>query len=66
MDVGDRKPAILPNTKGSGIMVSDFVDVHEGYLKLTPEQNTQAESNHLGVNDTARVYQEYGAERQGY
>ena len=31
----DDRPAILPKTKGSGIMVSDFVEEHGGYLKVT-------------------------------
>ena len=28
-------PALLPKTKGSGIMVADFIDKHNGYLALT-------------------------------
>ena len=31
----EDRPAILPKTKGSGIMVSDFVEEHGGYLQLT-------------------------------
>ena len=33
-----ERPAILPKTKGSGIMVSDFVEEYGGYLKLSPEE----------------------------
>ena len=36
----DDHPALLPKTKGSGIMVADFIDEHNGYLQLTP-RNTQ-------------------------
>lgn len=34
----EERPAILPKTNGSGVMVSDVVDGHEGYLKLSDEQ----------------------------
>ena len=29
----EERPAILPKTKGSGIMVSDFVEEHNGFFK---------------------------------
>ena len=38
------RPAILPKTKGSGIMVSDFVEEYGGYLKLSPEELDHAKS----------------------
>ena len=34
----EDRPAILPKTKGSGIMVSDFVG---GFLELTPMLNSK-------------------------
>ena len=39
-----EQPAILPKTKGSGIMVSDFVEEYGGYLKLSPEELDHAKS----------------------
>ena len=32
------KPAILPKTKGSGIMVGNFIDEHNGFLRLSPDE----------------------------
>ena len=34
----ENRPAILPKTKGSGIMVSDFVEEHGEFLKLKDEE----------------------------
>ena len=34
----DDNPAILPKTKGSGIMVSDFMEEHGGYLRLSEDE----------------------------
>ncbi len=34
----EDKPAILPKTKGSGIMVSDFIYEHNGFLRLSSEE----------------------------
>ena len=41
------KPAILPKTKGSGIMVSDFVEEHEGFLKMDENELEEVRSNFL-------------------
>lgn len=35
---GDQ-PFIKPKTKGSGIMVSDFVEQHGGFLQLTEDEH---------------------------
>ena len=34
----EEYPALLTKTKGSGIMVAEFINEHNGYLKLTPEE----------------------------
>ena len=31
----EERPALLPKTKGSEVMVSDFVEEHKGYLRLS-------------------------------
>ena len=38
----EDKPALQSKTKGSGIMVFDFIDEHDGYLCLSSQQNQQA------------------------
>ena len=48
-------PALLTKTKGSGIMVAEFIDEHNGYLKLTPEEH----SANLSLLKCARVLLEY-------
>ena len=53
--------ALLPKTKGSGIMVADFVDEYDGYLALTPDE----QAKHPTVAKSARALFEYGADK-GY
>ena len=60
------KPAILPKTKGSGIMVSDFVEEHEGFLKMDENELEEVRSNEPDFPAEARELLEYGAEREGY
>ena len=47
-----EEPIIQPKTKGAGIMVSDFIEQHDGCLRLDKEE--------AGVPKTARVLLEYG------
>ena len=62
----EDRPAILPKTKGSGIMVSDFVEEHGGYLQLTDQQLEMAKQRFPGIKQRARQLLEYGAEKEGY
>ena len=61
-----ERPAILPKTKGSGIMVSDFVEEYGGYLKLSPEELDHAKSKYPNIEPAAQRLLEYGAEKEGY
>ena len=61
----DDTPVIQPKTKGSGIMVSEFVDNHNGHLQLTDEEYAVAKVSDPDMQ-SARVFLEYGAEREGY
>lgn len=60
------KPAILPKTKGSGIMISDFIDEHNGYLRLSTEELEVARASNPTFPEQARELFEYGAARSGY
>ena len=60
-----ERPAILPKTKGSGIMVSDFVEEYGGYLKLSPEELDHAKSKYPNIEPAARRLLEYGAVKEG-
>ena len=62
----DEKPAILPKTKGSGIMVSDFVEEHGGFLSLTDEERALVRESDQRFPFQARQFLEYGGEREGY
>ena len=59
-------PAILPKTKGSGIMVSDFIDEHDGYLMLSSGEHKEAKKRFPEIPAAAHVRLEYGGEREGY
>ena len=45
---------IRPKSKGSGIMVSDFIDERNGYLRLTDEEFTQAQTKDPSIRQEAR------------
>ena len=53
-----------PKTKG--IMISDYVDQHSGFLQLTPAEAELAKANGPSFPTTARVFLEYGANKEGY
>ena len=57
---------ICPKSKGSGIMVSDFIDERNGYLQLTDEEFERARSADPTIKQRARVLLEYGESRDGY
>ena len=42
-------------------MVSDFIEQHDGFLRITGFQ-----AQYAGLPSTARVRLEYGAEKEGY
>ena len=47
-------------------MVSDFVDQHSGFLKLSDEEHALACAVDAKFPKSARVLLEYGADKQGY
>ena len=56
----------MPKTKGSGLMVSDFIEEHYGYLHFSDEQFGQAKLLNSSMEQCASVVFEYGSERGGY
>lgn len=62
----EDKPAILPKTKGSGIMVSDFVEEYGGFLRLSDEERILAHDSDPTFPVEAWQFLEYGGEREGY
>lgn len=57
---------IRPKSKGSGIMVSDFVDEQSGYLALTDTEFMNAKRKDSTIRQYARETLEYGESREGY
>ena len=47
-------------------MVSDFIDEHNGYLRLTDEKYEQSKQAYPGLKKYARSYLEYGENKEGY
>ena len=67
MDVGGGGEAgSLAKDKGSGVMVSDFVEEYDGYLCLSDEQFERAKADTPSIVRSARVAFEYGSECGGY
>ena len=57
---------LRPKSKGTGIMVSDFVDEKNGYLALTSEEFATASATNPALWKEARCLLEYGESREGY
>ena len=55
-----------PKNKGSGIMVSDFIDEKNGYLCLTQEEYVRARQSDPSIQMEARSLFEYGEAKEGY
>ena len=55
---------IRPKGQGRGIMVSDFIDEHNGYLALTDDELEEGRKMYANLKQTAKL--KIGAEYQGY
>ena len=62
----EDRPYIQPKTKGAGVMVSDFIEQHGGYLRLSDQEHDLAKMNDSNFPKTSRVFMEYGGQREGY
>ena len=55
-----------PKSKGTGIMVSDFIDQHNGFLAFTNDEYQRVKQSDPDLPMYARVFFEYGEAREGY
>jgi len=55
-----------PKSKGSGIMVSDFISERDGYLALTGGEYEVAKQTDPSIRQYARQQLEYGEAKEGY
>ena len=60
------KLAIRPKGQGRGLMVSDFIEEHNGYLRLAPEEHAIAKLAHANLPKETRVVFKFGAQGDGY
>ena len=64
---GTKDMQILkPKSRGAGIMVSDFIEEHNGYLRLTDEEFEEAKKSNPRLKKQARAFLEYGENKEGY
>ena len=52
--------------QGAGIMVSDFIDEHNGFLALTDVEYKTAKASDPNIRKYAREFLEYGESKEGY
>ena len=57
---------LRPKSKGSGIMVSDFIDERNGFLALDQNEFEEAQKSDITITQQARETLEYGESREGY
>jgi transposase len=62
----EGKLAIRPKSIGRGIMVSDFISEHDGYLTLTDEDHERAKERYPAIPKSACVLFKYGVQSEGY
>ena len=56
---------LKPKSRGAGIMVSDFIDEHNGYLRLTNEEYIEGAKKVDGLEREAQAFLEYGKKHEG-
>jgi len=56
---------LRPKSRDSGIIVTDFIEEHGGYLKLS-EDDKEAGKTKPAIKRQARVFLEYGVNKEGY
>ena len=57
---------LQPKSKGSGLMVSDFIDEHHSFLQLSDEEYERAKTVSPGIQKYARTILENGENKEGY
>ena len=55
-----------PKSKRAGIMVSDFIDNHSGFLALNDEEYDRSKAANLNLRKYARELLEYGESKDGW
>ena len=66
LSVEKGKRAIQPKSRGSGIMVLDFIDERNGYLEQIQEEYDEARKHDPTITRYARQLLGYGEGKDGY
>ena len=62
----EDKLIICAKSQGQGLMVSNFINEHGGYLSLSPEEHEIAKVNKPDIPNKAKVVFKFGAQGNGY
>ena len=63
---GTKDITILrPKSKSAWIMVSDFIEEHNGYFRLMDDEYERFKESHPRIKRQARTYLEYGENKEG-
>ena len=62
----EDKITIRPKSQGRGLMISDFIEEHGGYLQLTTEEHEVAKLSEPNLPLKARVVFKFGSQGDGY
>ena len=64
---GEKGTTVMrPKSRGSGIMVSDFIEENNGYLALTQAEYDEAKKSDSSAKMYARQLLEFGENKEGY
>ena len=62
----EDKLALRPKSQGRGLMVSDFIDEHSGFLRLTSQEHELTKVSQPSLPASARIIFKFGAQGDGY
>ena len=57
---------LRPKNKGAGIMISDFIDEHTGFLAFSDEEYDSVKVSHPHIRKYTREFLEYSESKEGY
>ena len=61
-----EKQILHPKSQGCGLMISDFIEEHGGYLQLAPAEHELAKLSMPDLPAKAHVILKFGAQGDGY
>ena len=62
----EDKLALRPKSQGRGLMVSEFIDEHSGFLRLTSQEHELTKVSQPSLPASARIIFKFGAQGDGY